>query len=125
MIGLKNPSLFKSISAFSPIVSPMTVPWGQKAFQAYLGSDQNSWKDYDSCELILSLGGEKTVPLLVDQGCADDFLEKELQPHKLQEVCKNKKVSLQLRMQEGYDHSYYFISTFIDDHLEFHAQHLK
>lgn len=121
-IGLKNPHLYQSISAFSPICHPIHVPWGQKAFQAYLGSDVETWKPYDACELLKS--GPSPLPILVDQGDADNFLNDQLKPEMLFAAAKAHDSHLELRMQSGYDHSYFFISSFIDDHLEFHAKHL-
>ncbi|VAV99458.1 S-formylglutathione hydrolase, partial [hydrothermal vent metagenome] len=117
-IGLKNPGRFKSISAFSPIVSPMNCPWGQKALSGYLGDDRDVWAQHDACALVAG-AGEK-LPLLVDQGTADDFLEKQLQPQLLEKACKKANSPLTLRMQPGYDHSYFFISTFMKDHLDWH-----
>lgn len=119
-IGLKNPGRFQSISAFSPIVSPMNCPWGQKALGGYLGDDRSKWVEHDACALV-GRATEKR-PLLVDQGTADDFLETELKPHLLQEACENAGYPLDLRLQEGYDHSYFFISTFMGDHMNWHAR---
>ncbi len=117
-IGLKNPGRFKSISAFSPIVSPINCPWGQKALSGYLGDDQAAWVGHDACALI----GDATekLPLLVDQGTGDNFLEKELKTKLLEQACEKANHRLNLRMQEGYDHSYFFISTFMKDHMEWH-----
>jgi S-formylglutathione hydrolase len=124
-IGLKNPDRYRSISAFAPIAAPMQCPWGQKAFAGYLGPDRERWRAYDACELIRAL---PTVtgrpPLLVDQGLADQFLERELMPEKLEQACKDAAYPLTLRRQPGYDHGYYFISTFIEDHLRHHARAL-
>ncbi len=119
-IGLKNPGRFKSISAFSPIVSPMNCPWGQKALGGYLGDDRAAWADHDACALV-GKSGEK-LPFLVDQGTGDNFLEKELKPDLLVAACQKADHPLTLRMQEGYDHSYFFISTFIKDHMEWHGR---
>lgn len=121
-IGLKHPELFCSISAFSPIVNPMTCPWGQKAFSHYLGSDRTTWADYDSVELLKKQSAIQ--PILIDQGGSDNFLEEQLQPEKLIAVAEQTGHVIELRMQAGYDHSYYFIQSFIDDHLAFHAAHL-
>mmetsp|Transcript_23619 Transcript_23619/g.42050 ORF Transcript_23619/g.42050 Transcript_23619/m.42050 type:complete len:291 (-) Transcript_23619:489-1361(-) len=126
VIALRNSSAFKSISAFSPICNPSRVPWGIKAFTGYLGEDQESWKQYDASELLRSLQGA-SLPLLVDVGSADSFLVgsvNQLRPEALEEAAKAIAYPLELRIQEGYDHSYYFISTFIEDHLRFHAKHL-
>jgi S-formylglutathione hydrolase len=121
-IGLKNPDVYRSISAFSPICSPTTCPWGEKALGGYLGNDRTSWLAYDACELIRS--GNRSGEILVDQGDADDFLSSQLKPELLQEVCKDTGQPLTLRMQQGYDHSYYFIASFIGDHVAFHAARL-
>ena len=118
-IALKNPETYRSVSAFSPIVAPMQVPWGEKALGGYLGEDRAAWADYDSVELIKS--GRRSGKILVDQGEADNFLEEQLRPWLLEEACKDAGQELELRMQPGYDHSYYFIQSFIDDHLRHHA----
>jgi S-formylglutathione hydrolase len=123
-IGLKHPERFRSISAFSPIVSPMRCPWGEKALTGYLGADRASWEDYDATALVRARGW-KGGTILVDQGTKDQFLESQLKPQLLREACDAAGVPLTLRMQEGYDHSYYFISTFIEDHLRHHAAQLK
>ncbi|QYK05284.1 S-formylglutathione hydrolase [Shewanella zhangzhouensis] len=117
-IALKNPGRYASVSAFSPICNPSQSPWGQKAFGNYLGKDRESWREYDSCELIGR--GAEPIPMLVDQGDADSFLETELMPQRLQRAADSADFPLNLRMQPGYDHSYYFIASFIDEHLEFH-----
>ncbi|MBW3695015.1 S-formylglutathione hydrolase [Vibrio sp. T187] len=122
-IGVKNQDSYRSISAFSPISNPMQCPWGQKAFSQYLGSDIESWKQYDSSELLKST--PTTLPILVDQGEADNFLVEQLKPEQLIEAAKVHDTNLELRMQPGYDHSYYFISSFIDDHIKFHATYLN
>lgn len=122
-IALKNPSLYKSVSAFAPIVSPSRCPWGEKALSGYLGPDRGKWREYDATSLIEDRGW-KGPTLLVDQGTQDQFLETQLKPELLIEVCKHSGVSLNLRMQQGYDHSYYFISSFMEDHLRFHAKNL-
>ena len=122
-IGLKNSDQYQSISAFSPIVNPMRAPWGKKAFTEYLGSDFSTWKDYDTCELLKL---QKTrLPILVDQGDADQFLEEQLKPESLVQAAEVNGSEVKLRMQPGYDHSYFFISSFIDDHLEFHSKYLN
>jgi S-formylglutathione hydrolase len=122
MIALKNPGAYQSVSAFAPIVAPSQTPWGQKALRGYLGDDPRAWKAYDSCELIKT--ASERLPILIDQGGADEFLEEYLQPQLLVDVCNEYQHPLELRMQAGYDHSYYFISSFIDDHLRYHAEHL-
>lgn len=119
MVALKNPARFRSVSAFAPIVAPSECPWGQKAFNGYLGPDRNTWAEYDSCELIRR--GHRMPEILVDQGDADQFLSTQLKPHLLQAACAEAGIPLQLRMQPGYDHSYYFIATFIEDHLRWHG----
>ncbi|MDV7104683.1 S-formylglutathione hydrolase [Vibrio sp. TH_r3] len=121
-IGLKNPDLYRSISAFSPICHPSACPWGQKAFNAYLGSNRQAWKQYDATELLNS--AYSALPILVDQGEADNFLIEQLQPEFLIEAANKHQTQLQLRMQPGYDHSYFFIASFIDDHLAFHSTYL-
>ncbi len=121
-IALKNSNLFKSVSAFSPIVSPSTVPWGIKAFSGYLGDDQSQWASYDACKLVASKGWGSDI--LIDQGLGDNFLEEQLKPHLFQDACNKAKIPLTLRMQEGYDHSYYFIASFIEDHIKWHAARL-
>ncbi len=119
-IGLKNPGRFKSISAFSPIVSPTNCPWGQKALGGYLGDDQAEWVEHDACALVGK--ADEKLHLLIDQGTGDNFLEKELKSHLLTAACEKAGHPLTLRMQEGYDHSYFFISTFMRDHMEWHAK---
>ncbi|KAK3279878.1 hypothetical protein CYMTET_12257 [Cymbomonas tetramitiformis] len=123
-IGLKNAGKYKSISAFSPICNPMDCPWGLKALSGYLGDDKESWKEYDACELLKGYSGPK-LPLLVDQGTADNFLVEQLKPENLQAACTAAEYPATIRMQEGYDHSYFFISTFIADHIKFHADALS
>jgi len=120
VIALKNPGRYRSVSAFSPIVAPTRVPWGEKAFSAYLGDDREAWKEYDAAELVSRGAGEK-LPLLVDQGDADEFLGQQLRPQLLQAAADAAGHPLQLRMQPGYDHSYYFIASFIGDHIAHHA----
>ncbi|MDG3556352.1 S-formylglutathione hydrolase [Acinetobacter bereziniae] len=118
VIGLRNPQIYKSISAFSPIVAPSQVPWGQKAFTAYLGTDQALWSGYDAVELIKV--SPVKIPILVDQGSEDSFLKEQLKPEILADVCRDKDYSITLNMRDGYDHSYYFIASFIEDHIKFH-----
>lgn len=123
VVGLRNPDIYKSISAFAPIVAPSQVPWGKKAFTSYLGNDETLWKDYDAVELIKS--NAVNLPILVDQGTEDSFLKEQLRPELLEGICKEKDYSLTLNMREGYDHSYYFIASFVEEHIRFHAQYLK
>ena len=122
-IGLTYPDRYRAVSAFSPIVAPSQVPWGEKALGSYLGPDRASWAKHDAVALIA--GGARTSDLLVDQGEADTFLKSELRPELLRDACAAAGQPLTLRMQPGYDHSYYFISTFMADHLSWHAQRLK
>ncbi|WP_293714492.1 S-formylglutathione hydrolase [Stenotrophomonas sp. UBA7606] len=122
-IALKNPGRYRSVSAFSPIVAPSQVPWGQKAFAAYLGDDRAAWKAHDATELVAQ--AQEKLPLLVDQGGADEFLENQLRPQLLQAACDAVGHPLQLRMQPGYDHSYYFISSFIGEHIAHHAKAMR
>jgi S-(hydroxymethyl)glutathione dehydrogenase/alcohol dehydrogenase len=123
-IALKNPGAYKSVSAFAPITNPTQCPWGKKALPLYLGADQATWKEYDTVELVKKYEGPP-LRLLVDQGTADNFLKEQLKPEALKTACDEKGMALFLRMQEGYDHSYYFIQSFIQDHLRFHAAHLS
>ena len=122
-ISLRNPGRFKSTSAFAPIVSPMNCPWGHKALGGYLGTDESAWGEYDACKLIVS--GARLPDLLVDQGEADNFLSDQLKTHLLTETCEAAGQAATIRMQPGYDHSYYFISTFMAEHLAWHAERLK
>ncbi|WP_312978424.1 S-formylglutathione hydrolase [Atlantibacter sp.] len=124
IMALKNPGRFTSVSAFAPIVNPVRVPWGQKAFSAYLGEDQSQWAAWDSCALMAQAQAEHQIPTLVDQGDNDQFLADQLQPAQLAEVARQTGWPLTLRIQPGYDHSYFFIASFIEDHLRFHAEHL-
>ena len=124
MIALRNPERFCSVSAFSPISHPTDCPWGHKAFGAYLGDDQSAWKAYDSVELLKHSDARNPLPILVDQGDADGFLTEQLKPEALLQASAERGYPLSLRMQSGYDHSYFFISSFIEDHLRFHAEHL-
>ncbi len=121
-IALKNPQRYTSVSAFSPISNPVNCPWGQKAFSAYLGSDKVTWKEYDSCELIAK--ASHFTPALIDQGNDDQFLSEQLKPNLLAAAAQAKGYPLQLNYHDGYDHSYYFIASFIEQHLRFHHQHL-
>lgn len=122
MIALRNPSRYTSVSAFSPIANPVNCPWGKKAFTHYLGNDPESWKAYDSAELMKH--NAQPVPALVDQGDQDNFLAEQLKPEALLSAAQAVDYPLELRMHEGYDHSYHFIASFIEDHLRFHAQYL-
>ena len=122
VIYLRNPEAYTSVSAFSPIVHPTQVPWGQKAFQNYLGNDESLWADYDAT--LLMQKNPVRRPILIDQGDNDSFLEEQLQPHHFKAACAKADVPLTLNLRAGYDHSYYFISSFIDNHLEFHARKL-
>jgi S-formylglutathione hydrolase len=122
-LGLKHPDFYASISAFSPVVAPSQVPWGKKAFEAYLGSDMSKWAEHDACELVVKRGSP--YPLLIDVGTEDAFLSEQLRPELFEEACKKAGVELVLRRQAGYDHSYYFISSFIREHLEWHARQLR
>ena len=122
-VALKNPGRFRSVSAFAPIVAPSQVPWGEKALGGYLASDRSTWRAHDAVALIED--GARLDALLVDQGTADNFLVEQLRPELLQAACASAGIPLTLRMREGYDHSYYFISTFMEDHLRWHAERLK
>lgn len=122
-IAYKNPELFKSVSAFSPITNPVNCPWGQKAFDAYLGRNKQEWLKYDACNLIAAGGGN--IPTLIDQGGNDEFISNQLKPEALVSAAEKSGVQLDLRIHEGYDHSYYFIASFIEQHLRFHASNLK
>jgi S-formylglutathione hydrolase len=120
--ALRNPGRYKSVSAFSPISNPMDCPWGQKAFSRYLGEDRSRWREWDASLLIAD--ATERLPLLVDQGDRDDFLANQLKPEALVQATRAVGHPLELRMQPGYDHSYYFIASFIEDHLRHHAQAL-
>lgn len=121
-IALRNAGRFRSVSAFSPIVSPLHCPWGEKALGGYLGADRAAWRPYDACALIDD--GARMPDILVDQGDADAFLADQLKPELLADACHRAGIDLTLRMQPGYDHSYYFISTFMADHIAWHAARL-
>ena len=122
-IFLKNQDIFKSVSAFAPICNPMKCPWGKKAFTNYLGTEIEKWKSYDACHLVTK--NPTSVEILLDQGLSDAFLKEQLYPHKFLEACKSANVNLKFRQHEGYDHGYYFISTFMADHIEHHAKILN
>ncbi len=121
-IALRNPGRFASVSAFSPIVAPMRCPWGEKALANYLGPDREAWRDHDSCDLISR--AESHIPMLVDQGLADNFLEEQLKTELLEKACENANYPAIIRRQPGYDHSYFFIASFIGSHIAFHAREL-
>jgi S-formylglutathione hydrolase len=123
VLGLRNPERYRSISAFAPICAPSQCPWGIKALTGYLGEDRAAWKAYDATELVASHHHSK--PILIDQGEADPFVERELKPWLFRDACTAAGQPLELRMQPRYDHSYYFIATFVEDHLRHHAKHLR
>lgn len=123
VLALRNPGHYRSVSAFSPIVAPSQVPWGEKAFSAYLGDDRQAWAQWDASALVAN--ASERLPLLVDQGDADEFLGAQLQPQRLQAACEAAGHPLTLRLQPGYDHSYYFIASFIGEHIAHHAAALK
>jgi S-formylglutathione hydrolase len=118
-LALRHTSRYASVSAFAPIVAPSRVPWGEKAFSRYLGDDRARWKEHDACELVAK--AQLPYELLVDQGTADKFLERELRPELFEKACRESGQQLRLRRHEGFDHSYYFIASFIRDHLDHHA----
>jgi len=118
-IALRNPGRFAAVSAFAPIASPMNCPWGEKALSGYLGPDRDAWRAYDACALIAE--GAHMPEILVDQGTTDTFLSSQLKPELLEAACAAAGIPLTLRRQDGYDHSYYFIATFMEDHLSWHA----
>ena len=122
-IGLRNPGRFRAVSAFAPIVSPMNCPWGEKALSRYLGEDRAAWRRYDACALIAD--GARLPEILVDQGTADPFLADQLKPDLLEEACRTAGITLTLNRRDGYDHSYFFIASFIEDHLRWHAARLS
>ncbi|MCP5330391.1 MAG: S-formylglutathione hydrolase [Pseudomonadales bacterium] len=123
MIALRNPERYRSVSAFAPIVAPMSCPWGRKAFSHYLGGDETQWAQYDATQLLAS--NPLPVPMLLDQGDADEFLREQLQPERFVHAAKTCNYPLDYRVRAGYDHSYYYIASFIEEHLRFHAQHLR
>uniref|UniRef100_UPI0020CAD546 alpha/beta hydrolase-fold protein n=1 Tax=Salmonella enterica TaxID=28901 RepID=UPI0020CAD546 len=125
IMALKNPGKYTSVSAFAPIVNPSRVPWGIKALTAYLGEDESAWTEWDSCELMLASQPQDAIPVLIDQGDSDQFLADQLQPAVLAEAARQTAWPMTLRIQPGYDHSYYFIASFIEDHLRFHARYLR
>ncbi len=122
-LALRNPDLYKSVSAFAPIAAPSQCPWGQKAFAGYLGADRAQWSAYDATELVARVkDAARRPPILIDQGLADQFLEKQLHPHLFEAACRKVGYPLTLRRHEGYDHGYYFMSTFMEDHLRHHGK---
>lgn len=124
VIGLRNPDKFRSISAFSPIVAPMQVPWGIKAFSGYLGENRDDWEPYDATQLIAS-GHKSASKILIDQGLGDPFLNEQLRPKLFEKACQDAGQPVEIRLHDAYDHSYYFISSFMEDHLRHHAEVLK
>mgnify|MGYP003624209005 CR=1 FL=1 len=123
-IALKNPDQYKSVSAFAPICSPTNCPWGQKALGLYLGDDQGTWKQYDTVELIKQHSAHQPLPVLIDQGDQDNFLQEQLKTELLEAACRTENYPMTIRRQPDYDHSYYFIASFIGEHIKFHAQYL-
>jgi S-formylglutathione hydrolase len=123
VLALRQPGRYASVSAFAPVAAPMQCPWGVKAFTGYLGTDKSTWTAYDTTELIRKATTKQE--LFVDQGGADKFLSEQLKPEILQQVCKETAYPLRYRQHEGYDHSYYFIASFVEDHLRYHAARLK
>lgn len=125
MIALRNPARYRSVSAFAPIVNPITSPWGKKAFSHYLGDDVKSWWGYDATLLVEAARASEYLPMLIDQGSADEFLAEQLKLEHFSAACKTANYPAQINLREGYDHSYFFISTFIENHLRFHAEALS
>lgn len=125
MIALRNPQRYRSVSAFAPVVNPTTSPWGIKAFSHYLGDDVKNWWNYDASLLIEAACPSNHLPMLIDQGDADEFLAEQLKVERFVAACKTANYPVQINMREGYDHSYFFISTFIGEHLHFHAEALR
>jgi len=124
-VALKNPARFRSVSAFAPIASPLNCPWGEKALGLYLGEDKATWAEYDTCALLEATNAsDPRLPILVDQGTADNFLQTQLQTQRLIMAAGNADYPVDVRMQGGYDHSFFFIASFIDEHIAFHARHL-
>jgi S-formylglutathione hydrolase len=124
VMALRNPALFRSVSAFAPICAPIHSPWGEKAFGAYLGPDEAAWRSYDAAELMSGLQAPFPQGILIDQGLADKFLAEQLHPEAFEQACRKAGQPLDLRRHPGYDHGYYFISTLIEDHLRFHRERL-
>lgn len=126
VLALRQPGRYASVSAFAPITNPMSCPWGIKALGGYLGDDQQRWRAYDTCALIADLGeGQVRQQLLIDQGDADNFLAEQLQPQRLRDACAQYQHPIDYRLRPGYDHSYFYIASFIDEHLRYHAAHLQ
>lgn len=125
MIALRNPLRYRSVSAFSPVVNPTTSPWGKKAFSHYLGDDMKNWWAYDATLLVEAALASEHLPILIDQGDADEFLAEQLKTERFIAACEAAYYPAQINMRAGYDHSYFFISTFIENHLRFHAQALS
>ena len=123
-LALKNQDLYASVSAFAPVSAPMRAPWGMKAFPGYLGNDEGLWREHDASELVRERPFADGRTILVDQGTADEFLDEQLYPETLEEACREAGQPLNLRWHEGYDHGYYFISTFMEDHVRHHAEAL-
>jgi S-formylglutathione hydrolase len=123
--ALRNPRRYRSVSAFAPICAPSQVPWGQKAFAAYLGPDRAAWAQYDATALIKHADPAQLPPILIDQGDRDPFLATQLHPDELRQAAADRHIPITYRLQSGYDHSYYFIATFLADHIEFHRQALR
>ena len=121
-LAAKHPTLYSSVSAFAPICSPTRCPWGHKAFAGYLGEDRETWKGHDAVELIRVMPDSERKPLFVDQGLNDEFLIEQLKPDLLEQVCKEKQHPLKIRRHEGYDHSYFFITSFMKEHIAHHAK---
>ena len=124
VLALSNPHLYASVSAFAPVCAPIRAPWGEKAFSNYLGEDRESWQAYDASKLVREHPFADGREILVDQGTEDEFLDEQLYPHVLEEACEASRQKLTLRRHEGYDHSYYFISTFMEEHILHHARAL-
>nr|WP_205527347.1 S-formylglutathione hydrolase [Solimonas sp. K1W22B-7] len=126
VLALRNPGVYRSVSAFAPICAPSLCPWGEKAFSRYLGADREAWQTYDASALMAAAGGPPFPEILVDQGLADKFLhQQQLLPERFEQACRAVGQPLRLRRHEGYDHGYYFIASFMDDHLRFHAAQLS
>ena len=123
IMALKDPKKFRSVSAFAPVCSPLHCPWGVKAFKGYLGEDRGDWNQYDACELIKE--GARIPNILIDQGMDDEFLDTQLNPEMLRQACGNAAIDLELNYHQGYDHSYFFIRTFIEKHISYHHKHLN
>lgn len=121
VIGLRNPETYQAVSAFAPIANPSACPWGEKALGGYLGDDRRAWGRYDATELVMGLAQPPAHPLLIDQGLKDEFLTTQLHPERFESACRDRGVALNLRRHAGYDHGYFFISSFMEDHLRHHA----